>query len=112
MGRRLQEERKTLGYPSQESLVLSVEKSKRTITNWESGTSFPDAADLLKLAAIGFDITYILFGTRSTMTRLDQTHAQYETPARAASAEIAGMTLSEEDAELLTAMARRLSKKG
>lgn len=84
---------------------MSIERSKRTITNWESGSSFPDASDLLKLAGLGFDIGYVLFGIRS----VEKNFAQYEAPARVAAAEIAGMRLSEEDAELLVALAKRIS---
>lgn len=106
MGRRLQEERKTRGYPSQESLVLDIGRSKRTITSWESGTSFPDAEDLLKLAGIGFDISYILFGMRAP-PKAEQNVARYTMPAQQVAAEIAGMNLDQEDAEALLAVARR-----
>jgi transcriptional regulator with XRE-family HTH domain len=110
LGRRLQEERKTRGYSSQESLVLDIGRSKRTITSWESGTSFPDAEDLLKLAGIGFDISYILFGMRAP-PKAEQNVARYTMPAQQAAAEIAGMNLDEEEAAAIVTLARLMDKK-
>jgi len=110
-GRRLQEERKSLGYSSQEALGIAVAQSKRTITNWESGNSFPDVRDLVMLLSLGFDVGYIITGTRSPLV-VGQPSAEYMTPARRVAAEAAAMTLSADDAELILNLARRLNRTG
>jgi len=89
---------------------MAVDQSKRTITNWESGNSFPDVRDLVTLLSHGFDVGYILTGTRSPLV-LEQSSAEYATPSRRAAAEVAAMTLSAEDAELILMLARRLQNK-
>lgn len=110
-GRRLQEERKALGYSSQEALGLAIQQSKRTITNWESGNSYPDVRDLVALREIGFDVYYIITGVRP-VPGAELAFTEYMTTARRAAADIASLTLSVEDAELLLNIARRLDRSG
>jgi len=88
-----------------------LDVSGKTVTNWESGASYPDVSGLLKLADLGFDVVYVLAGTRSPLV-LEQPSAEYTTPARRAAAEIAAMSLSGEDAELILNVARRLDRAG
>lgn len=109
-GRRLQEERESLGYKSQESLGIKVEKSKRTITNWESGVSSPDAADLQILDGLGFDVLYIISGMRSALLT-KEVRAAYITPARMVAAELSSMQISDEDADALLLVARRFDRR-
>jgi transcriptional regulator with XRE-family HTH domain len=109
VGRRLQEERKTHGFVNRVALGNALEKSDRTITNWESGNSYPDAVDLLKLADMGLDVGYILFGIRQTLVA-DQVAAENRTPAAGIGAEIAGLSLSKGDAEMVLELAKRLAK--
>lgn len=108
VGKRLQEERKAHGFANRVVLGNALEKSDRTITNWESGNSYPDASDLLKLAGMGFDLGYILFGIRQTLV-VNQVAAEYRTPASGIGAEITGLTLSKDDAEMVLKMAKRLA---
>lgn len=86
-----------------------MEKSDRTITNWESGNSYPDAGDLLKLADMGFDVGYIMFGIRQTIV-VSQEAAVNRTPAAGIGAEITGLPLSMDDAEMVLNFAKRLAK--
>lgn len=108
LGRRLQEERKAHGFNNRATFAHSVAKSDRTITNWESGISYPDASDLLRLADLGFDVGYILFGVRQTMV-VNEEFAKYRTPAASLGAEIGGLALSSKDTDLLLEMAKRLA---
>lgn len=109
MGRRLLEERKAHGFANRVALGNALEKSDRTITNWESGNSYPDASDLLKLADMGFDLGYILFGIRQTLV-VNQVAAEYRTAAAGIGAEITGLPLSSDDAEMVLELAKRLAK--
>lgn len=109
VGRRLQEERKAHGFVNRVALGNALEKSDRTVTNWESGNSHPDACDLLKLADMGFDVGYILFGIRQTLV-VDQVAAGSRTPAAGIGAEITGLPLSMDDAEMVLELAKRLAK--
>ena len=109
VGRRLQEERKTHGFVNRVALGNALKKSDRTITNWESGNSHPDAGDLLKLADMGFDVGYILFGIRQTLV-VNQMAAECRTPAAGIGAEITGLPLSRDDAEMVLELAKRLAR--
>lgn len=109
VGRRLQEERKAHGFVNRVALGNALEKSDRTITNWESGNSYPDAGDLLKLADMGFDVGYIMFGIRQALV-VNQVAAEQRTPAASIGAEIAGLALSMDDAEMVLKFAERLAK--
>lgn len=109
VGRRLQEERKAHGFVNRIALGNALEKSDRTITNWESGNSYPDASDLLKMADMGFDVGYIMFGIRQSLV-VNQVAAECRTPAAGIGAEIGGLPLSMDDAEMVLGFAKRLAK--
>lgn len=109
IGRRLQRERESLGYSSQEKLGEKLQRSKRTITNWESGDSFPNASDLLELDALGVDVLYVVTGQRNFQAaKSPDLRSTYLSPARRVAGEIAGMDIGVDDAELLLSLAQRL----
>ena len=67
IGSRLQEERKRCGM-TQAELADAIGVVKRTQANYEAGTSDAPAPYLSKVAAkFGFDIPYILSGTRTNL---------------------------------------------
>lgn len=67
-GERLKNERKRLGYATQDDLAKLLGKSKNSVIRYER----PDKSDPLnaddfeKLAAHDFDVQYLLFGKRAT----------------------------------------------
>jgi len=61
---RLKEERTRLGLTQQAFAEFSLAK-KRTIADWEKGVSSPTAVQLEALSIIGFDVLYVITGTRS-----------------------------------------------
>lgn len=109
IGQRFREERERLEFSQKFLCDLFGIKDPKTIRNWESGISSPTADDLLLFSTQGADVGYIITGTRSPLG-LEQSSAEYMTPARRAAAEVALMILSDEDAELILALARRLGK--
>ena len=65
IGKRLQEERKRLKH-SQVFIGETVGDTTRyTVINWEAGKTTPSTEALVLLGTIGFDVVYILTGTRS-----------------------------------------------
>ncbi|MBE5527460.1 hypothetical protein A9J41_00825 [Laribacter hongkongensis] len=61
IGARLSTERHRLGF-SQESLAKLTGKTKRSLIKYEKGETFPDAAFLLLLYKLGFNVSYISTG--------------------------------------------------
>lgn len=110
IGKRLQKERESLGFRSQEQFAAAVEKSKRTVTNWESGDSAPDAGDLKTMWDMGIDISYVVAGVRGFASVKDAAQLTYATPARKAADAIAGLPLATEDADMVMSLAMRLAK--
>lgn len=108
IGSRFKEERERLGL-SQKSLCdfFSI-KDPKTIRNWEAGISSPAAEELSLFAEKGADVLYILTGQRTFFVR--EEGDRYATPARQLAAMIADMALSDEDAELILSVARRLDR--
>lgn len=89
---------------------------KHTQINYEKGESYPDVRYLVSLADAGFDTSYIVFGKRygdqlSPRRVEENLPATYLTPSKRASQEILQMALSEEDADLILAIARRVAAK-
>lgn len=67
IGSRLQEERKRCSM-TQNDLAEALGIAKRTQANYESGSSDATASYLSKVTTeFGFDVPYILTGTRSTL---------------------------------------------
>ena len=108
IGRRLKEERERIEL-SQEEFGLRIDTTKRTVVNWETGNSSPNVADLILMGyQIGVDTNYIVSGRRTPLGIAEGT-ATYS-PAEHAAAAIRSLKLTEDDAELVTAMAKRLAK--
>ncbi|WP_240325962.1 helix-turn-helix domain-containing protein [Pseudomonas syringae] len=67
IGARLREQRNESGL-TQDQLAVRLGVSKRTVGNYESGTSDAPAAYLSTVAReLGFDVMYILNGVRTTL---------------------------------------------
>ncbi|MBI2306120.1 MAG: helix-turn-helix transcriptional regulator [Rhodocyclales bacterium] len=108
IGARLREERKKLGL-SAEALGARLSTTGRTIRKYEDNDTSPRAAELLELSRMGADVLYIVTGARMPVG-LAEPRANY-TPAEMLAEFIArNVKLSAEDAELLKAMAQRLSR--
>lgn len=60
---RLREERDSRGL-TQTAVADCVGSTKRTVQHWESGASAPTAGDLAQMALLGFDVRYIVTGSR------------------------------------------------
>jgi len=106
-GKRLKEERERIGL-SQEEFGLKLDTTKRTVVNWEAGKSAPNVFDLILMGfSLGIDTNYVVRGERTPLGVADGGTAY--SPAEQASAAIRTMKLAEKDAEMITAIARRLS---
>ena len=105
---RLREERKRLK-KNQKEFAAMIDMAERTYWDRESGTAIPDADFLARLREFGVDVWYIITGERMPMG-VAQSPVPYS-PASRASAAIQALTLTETDAELVTAMAKRLSNR-
>ncbi|MFY9329928.1 MAG: helix-turn-helix domain-containing protein, partial [Georgfuchsia sp.] len=110
IGSRFKEERKRLHLSQEQLCRFFGVKDPKTIRSWEADTTAPDALDLVRFSKAGADVGYIITGTRLLFA--DEPEAAYQAPARQVAAEISGMTLSEEDAQMLVTIARRLVAKG
>jgi transcriptional regulator with XRE-family HTH domain len=65
LGERLRQERRLLGM-SQEELAKSIGIHRRTQTNYELGSTMPDAAYFQAIRRIGIDAAYVQTGNKST----------------------------------------------
>jgi transcriptional regulator with XRE-family HTH domain len=83
--------------------------TKSAQINYEQGKRSPDGEYFSGIATIGADVLYIITGFR-TPEAAQQDRATYFTPAKRASSEIEALPLSDEDADLLLVVARRLNK--
>jgi len=63
-GERLREERERLGW-SQTTLAEYGATNLRTVGAWERGETSPNGVRLMKLAAAGVDVVYVLTGRRA-----------------------------------------------
>lgn len=98
-GARLKEERDK-NQLSQEALADYLGMKKNTVWNWENEKTYPNALQLMDFLDLGFDVQYILTGTRSEQSRTDKRLPEKSTPG-----------LSEEEQELL-ALFRQSSELG
>lgn len=65
IGNRIKEERERLGL-TQVEFAAEANAGKRTLADWEKGSTTPTAAQLNALMSIGVDVTYIVTGQRLT----------------------------------------------
>ncbi len=107
IGERLREERKKLGL-SQEALASKIFVSGVTLKKYEGNKTYPTARELIFMHGLGMDIDYILTGVKMSYG-VAQNRAFY-TPAQRLGEYIAGLTLSEEDADLVKVLSTRMSK--
>ncbi len=103
IGPRFAEERERLGY-TQGQLATRLATTERTLIDYESSKTPPKVPKLLLFWGIGADILYILTGERGPIEEGDEAP-----PASNLAAAMIGLTLSEEDADLVLALARRLA---
>lgn len=109
IGGRFRAERERLDY-TQSALAEELKTTRRTIVKYESDETSPGAETLALFHSLGADVAYIVTGQRAPAVAV-MGGGDRATPASRAAAEIAGMRLTEEDAQLLLAMARRLAAK-
>lgn len=64
IGARIKEERERLKLTLSEFAIIAG-AGKRTLSDWEKGTTYPTALQLSALITIGVDVTYIVTGQRS-----------------------------------------------
>lgn len=106
-GKRLKEERERIGL-SQDEFALKLDTTRRTVGNWEGGNSAPDVFDLIVMGfSLGMDTNFIVRGERTPLGIAEGKSAY--TPAERAAAAIRSLKLTEEDAEMVTAIAKRLA---
>lgn len=63
IGERLKEERERL-HMTQPAFAAAAGAAKRTLIEWEKGSTSPSAVQLSALSTIGVDVLYILTGQR------------------------------------------------
>lgn len=105
VGARLKEERDRLKL-SQEDLAAHLAISGRTIKKYEANGTSMRATELLAFSGLGADVLYIVTGRREPV---DLEHPS--TPSLRLAAAIAALDLSDADADLIAAMARRLASR-
>lgn len=89
---------------------MALEVTQDTVKNWEGKTSSPNAVALAKFQSLGADVLYVLTGSRAVLEGIEQDREGYKlSPGRRLAIKLAIMHLSEDDANLLLAMARRLA---
>ncbi|HJW25145.1 MAG TPA: helix-turn-helix transcriptional regulator [Rhodocyclaceae bacterium] len=107
IGRRLKEERERIGL-SQELFGSKICTTGRTIKKYEIDETSPRATELLRMHGMGVDVLYVITGTRLPIG-VASPEAIY-TPAESLGQFIRSLKLSDDDAELLRAMADRLAR--
>lgn len=111
-GARLEEERKKLRLNQADFAELGGMKP-RAYWNYEQGKVAPDAEFLARLCENGVDVLYVITGQRQIdLAQGPDLRDTYLSPSRRLAGEIAGMNLTNDDAELLLAFARRLCPPG
>jgi len=106
IGSRLREERVRLGL-SQPDMGDVMNVDRKVIRYYEEDKTSPRADQLAELMTHGGDVVYIITGQRLPLS-VHQPMASY-LPRDTAAAAISQLQLNESDAEMLIALARRLS---
>lgn len=104
-GPRIAEEMQNTGL-KQKQFADRITVSDRTLRSWLSGNTVPNLRDLHMMEGAGCDAWYIYSGEK-----LPPSSSEHATPSAAerAGAYIASLNLSEDDAQLLREMAKRLA---
>lgn len=108
IGARLREERDRLSL-SQADLGEIFEVDRKVVRNYEENKTSPRADQLVAFASHGGDSVYILTGERIPLSMREPTAAYL--PRDHAANVLSSLNLSEDDAEMLIALAKRLSIK-
>lgn len=107
IGGRLRAERERLAL-SQRALASRLLTTDRTIKKYEANETSIRAVELLQFSALGADVLYIVTGERLPIG-CSESRTAYS-PAERLAEVIFDLKLSEEDAELLKAIALRLAR--
>lgn len=67
VGERIKEERSRLNY-GETGVADACRVSRRALSDWENGRTTPNSEALALMSVMGFDVLYIVTGTRSTGT--------------------------------------------
>lgn len=109
ISQRLLEERKRLGFKSQEKMATALGVPSRTYWDREHGNVLPDAEFLATFCEIGGDAMYLLTGRRSPL-HVGENWRPFS-PAEQAAAAIQELKLTKDDSEMLIGLANRLAQK-
>ena len=91
----------------QKKFATRIATSDRTLRSWLSDATVPNLRDLRMMEGAGCDAWYIYSGEK--LPTAEDGRNEPPSPAERAAAYIASLPLSEADAELLRAMAKRLA---
>lgn len=106
IGIRLREERERFS-KTQDEIAAVIGTTGRTVKNYESpGGTSPRATELCALDAFGMDILYIITGIRAPLRAREPSRGYL--PAEQVAVALADLKLTQEDADLLIAFAKRL----
>lgn len=117
IGERLAKERKLLGCSRQEELAQLLGCTKNTVSNYERGLRYPNMQFLIAAYKAGVDVMYLITGKKSFYLEGDRAVYEskradgFQTSGQRLAAEVASLEIDDEDAELLTALARKLAGK-
>jgi len=109
IGERIKAERVRLKL-SQEAFGDAAGVGKHSQIRYEKGERSPDGDYLAAIHSIGADVLFIITGHHPPFVK--EEGAEYATPAKQLAGDIAAMTLSTEDAELILNVAQRLDRTG
>lgn len=109
IGERIRAERLRLKL-SQEAFGDAAGVGKHSQIRYEKGERSPDGDYLAAIIGLRADVLYILTGHRAPHLSTEQDSDAYMTPARQLAGDIAMMQLSQDDADMLLVLARRLDQ--
>jgi transcriptional regulator with XRE-family HTH domain len=109
IGQRLREERERLAL-SQDKLGEELGVDRKVIRGYEGNKTSPRADQLVKMMELGADVIYIISGRKAPLGVAQPESLAAYNPAERAAQVIRDLMLSEEDAEMLRALAVRLAR--
>ncbi len=111
VGSRIQEERNRLGF-TQSFIGETVGNTTRyTVMNWENGKNTPSTESLILLGTIGFDVVYILTGTRSAPVEGSLSHREAAVLDHYRNTDEVGRSAIEQTASALAQSSQKASSK-